>query len=109
MAKLKREDLEFLTDDQIREFVKTKDMSILPLSLLDKCHIITPGRIEALLFVIARDRFIKHKREDDLLLFLDYIYKECTDKYGHLLVALAGDHLDPTPKNIVNDYLKKNK
>lgn len=107
MARLKKEDLEFLTDEQIKNFMETSDMSILPLSLLDKCNYIPPNRVHALLSVICRERFIKNNRKEDLLNFLDYIYKECTDKYGHLLLVLDGDHLDPTPKNIVNDYLNK--
>jgi hypothetical protein len=108
MARLKKEDLEFMTDEQIREFINNKEISEQLYNVLSKHPNLSLTRVEALLFVIVQERFIKQSRKADLMKFLKYIKEECCDTYGNLEVVEEGDELDPTFERVVNHYITKN-
>ena len=105
MAKLKKEDLEFMADEQIRDFICSGDMSILPLHILEKNPTISFNRVSSLLFVIVQERFLKNTRKNDLMKFIKYIKDVHTNSYGILEVCENGDELDLKFEDVVNYYL----
>jgi hypothetical protein len=44
--------------------------------------------------------------ETELEKFLEYILEVHVDQYGQLQICESGDHLDPTVKRVVEQYLK---